>query len=120
MSAHLLPSQCRGSEEPSKRGVTLRAIRVIGMIIGMTTSKIAITVPEKTLASARRAVKAGKAESLSAYVSRAIEQKSMLDDLDSLLEELLKETGGSLTVAEKAWADSALSGHSTMRRRRRK
>lgn len=87
------------------------------MINGMTTQKIAVTVPERTLASARRAVKAGKAESLSAYVSRAIEQKTMLDDLDSLLEEMLKETGGSLTAREKTWADSMLSGRAPVRRR---
>lgn len=86
----------------------------------MTTQKVAITVPEKTLASARRAVKAGRAQSLSAYVARALEHQSMIDDLDSLLEELLKETGGPLTAAEKRWADSILSGRPrTMKRRRR-
>ena len=85
----------------------------------MTTQKIAVSVPEETLASARRAVKAGKAESLSAYVSRALEQKSMLDDLDSLLEELLTKTGGPLTAAEKGWADSILLGPAPVRRRGR-
>jgi hypothetical protein len=82
------------------------------MITGMTTQKIAITVPQETLASARRAVRAGRAESLSAYVSRALEQKTMLDDLDSLLKELLKESGGPLTASEKRHADSVLSGRS--------
>ena len=90
------------------------------MIKGMTTQKIAVTVPEKALANARRAVRAGKAKSLSAYVSRAIEQKTMSDDLDSLVEELLKETGGRLTAAEEVWADSILSGHPPARRRVRK
>jgi Arc/MetJ-type ribon-helix-helix transcriptional regulator len=80
------------------------------MIAGMTAKKIAISVPEKTLAGARRAVKSGKATSLSAYISRAIEQKNMSDDLDSLLDEMLRETGGPLTPDEKAWADAALSG----------
>ncbi len=92
----------------------------LGMMVGMTAQKIAITVPEKTLASARRAVKAGKAESLSAYVSRAIEQKTMLDDLDALLEELLKETGGPLTSSERHWADSILSGQPRSRRKGKK
>jgi hypothetical protein len=32
-------------------------------------------------------------------VSRAIEQKNMQDDLDSLLEELLKKSGGPMTAA---------------------
>jgi hypothetical protein len=80
------------------------------MMIGMTAHKIAITVPEKTLANARRAVKSGKAKSLSAYVSRAIEQQNMQDDLDSLLEELLKKSGGPMTAAEKDWADETLEG----------
>ncbi|HEX4381435.1 MAG TPA: hypothetical protein VH083_00720 [Myxococcales bacterium] len=34
----------------------------------------------------------------------------MSDDLDSLLDEMLRETGGPLTPDEKAWADAALSG----------
>jgi hypothetical protein len=93
---------------------------VLGMIGSMTTQKIAITVPESTLASARRAVKAGRAESLSAYVSRALEQQGMLDDLDSMLAELLSETGGPLTAAEKRWADSILAGRGRRPRRGRK
>jgi Arc/MetJ-type ribon-helix-helix transcriptional regulator len=78
------------------------------MMEGMTAKKVAITVPEQTLERARSAVKAGRAASLSAYVSRALEQQSMLDDLDALLEEMLEETGGPLTTAEKRWADAAL------------
>jgi hypothetical protein len=76
----------------------------------MTAKKIAITVPEKTLAGARRAVKSGNAKSLSAYISRAIEQKTMSDDLDAWLEEWETETGGPLTTSEKAWADAAFAG----------
>jgi hypothetical protein len=80
------------------------------MMIGMTAKKIAITVPERTLAGARRAVKSGKAQSLSAYISRAIEQKTMSDDLDSLLDVMLREAGGPLTAKEKAWAKAAFAG----------
>jgi hypothetical protein len=80
------------------------------MMIGMTAKKIAITVPEKTLAGARRAVKSGKATSLSAYISRAIEQKTTSDDLDSLLDEMLQESGGPLTAKEKTWAAAAFAG----------
>lgn len=82
------------------------------MIAGMTTEKIAITVPRETLSAARQAVKSGKAASLSAYISSAIEHKAMFDDLDSLLEELLCATGGPLTAAERRKADSILSGAS--------
>lgn len=89
------------------------------MMSGMTAQKIAITVPEETLASVRRAVKSGKADSVSAYVSRALEQQAMLDDLDSLLEKLLQETGGPLSAAERRWADSVLSGRGRTGRRAR-
>jgi hypothetical protein len=80
------------------------------MMVGMTTRKIAITVPEETLAKAQRAVKAGKAKSLSAYISRAMEDKQALDDLGSLLTELLRESGGPLSTREKRAADAALTG----------
>jgi hypothetical protein len=80
------------------------------MMIGMTAKKIAITVPEKTLAAARRAVKSGKAANLSAYFSRAVEKQTMNDDLETMLDEWAEETGGPLTAAEKAWADAALDG----------
>lgn len=88
------------------------------MIDGMTTQKIAITVPRETLAKARKAVRAGRAGSLSAYVSRALEQKTMLDDLDALLEELLAGTGGPMTPEERRRADARL-GEKPRRGRRR-
>lgn len=88
-----------------------------GMMFGMTTQKIAITVPQETLVRARRAVKAGRAASLSAYISHAIDQRSLLDDLDLLLQEMLEASGGPLTVAEERRADAILS-HSTRRKRR--
>lgn len=89
----------------------------MGITDGMTTRKIAISVPEETLASARRAVKAGRAESLSAYISRAIEQKAQLDDLDGLLEELLAQSGGPLTNAERREMDRLLSPRRSGRRK---
>ncbi len=89
------------------------------MMDGMTTQKIAVTIPQETLAGARRAVRSGKAKSLSAYVSRALEQKTMFDDLDSLLDELLRESGGPLTASEKRSADSILIGRAPSKRRRK-
>ncbi len=79
-----------------------------GSISGMTTAKIAITVPEDVLEKARRSVRKGSARSLSAYISRAMEQKVMLDDLDSLLVEMLASSGGPLSASEKHAADHAL------------
>ena len=81
-----------------------------GSMIGMTTAKIAVTIPEQVLRQARGAVRRGQARSLSAYVSAALAQKTMLDDLDTLLTEMLAQTGGPLTKAEERAADLALDG----------
>ena len=83
----------------------------------MTTRKIAITVPERVLVRARAAVRRGGARSLSAYVSAAIDQKAMLDDLDAMLEEMLAATGGPLTTAEREQAREDLLGPSSGRAR---
>jgi len=74
----------------------------------MTTMKIAVTVPEETLQHARLQVRKGRARSLSAYVSAALDQKAMLDDLDELLVQLLEASGGPLTAKEQRRADVAL------------
>jgi Arc/MetJ-type ribon-helix-helix transcriptional regulator len=79
------------------------------MIVGMTpTSKIAVSLPADLVLQARRAVSEGRAASVSAYVAAAIEEKAKLDDLASLLDEMLTLTGGPLTVDEEAEADRAL------------
>lgn len=85
----------------------------------MTVEKVAVSIPGATLASARRAVRAGRAASLSAYVSRALEQKAMLDDLDSLLAEMLRDSGGPLTASERRRADAILDGPQARKRRTR-
>ena len=76
----------------------------------MTTAKVAVTIPERVLRQARGAVRRGQARSLSAYVSAALVQQTMLDDLDQLLTEMLAESGGPLTKAEERAADLALDG----------
>src|ERR1700676_2226322 len=79
-----------------------------GMIIGMTTTKIAVSLPAELVDQAQRAVAEGRAASVSAYVARALEEQAKLDDLASLLDEMLAETGGPLTRAEQEAADKAL------------
>ena len=74
----------------------------------MTMQKIAVSLPRPLLAGARRAVREGRAGNVSAYVASALEEKSKLDDLASLLREMLAETGGPLTAAERRRADAAL------------
>jgi antitoxin ParD1/3/4 len=78
------------------------------MIIGMTTAKIAVSLPAELVEHARRAVAEGRAASVSAYVAAALEEKAKLDDLASLLDEMLAETGGPLSARERKAADRAL------------
>jgi antitoxin ParD1/3/4 len=79
------------------------------MIRGMTSrTKIAVSLPAELVVQARRAVAEGRATSVSAYVAEALEDRSKLDDLATLLEEMLAETGGPLTADEEEAADRAL------------
>jgi Arc/MetJ-type ribon-helix-helix transcriptional regulator len=87
---------------------------------GMTTTqKIAISLPKHVAEGARRAVRSGRAKSVSAYVADALEEKVKLDDLSQLLDEMLAESGGPLTAAERRAADRALGVAQRAPRRRR-
>ena len=79
-----------------------------GMTAGMTSAKIAISLPKDQLAQVRAAVKRGEAASLSAYVSKALEEKLDDDGVMKMLDEMLEKTGGPLTEAEERWVDEAL------------
>lgn len=78
-------------------------------------TSIAVTLPPDLVTRMRRAVRQGRAENISAYVSRAIEERTTRDDLAEMLEQMLAETGGPLTAREQRAADDALG----IRRRRR-
>jgi Arc/MetJ-type ribon-helix-helix transcriptional regulator len=73
-----------------------------------STAKIAISLPKEVAEGARRAVRSGRAASVSAYVTAALEEKVKLDDLSGLLAEMLRESGGPLTSAERRAADRLL------------
>jgi hypothetical protein len=60
------------------------------------------------LCSAGAGVAEGRAASVSAYVAHALAETAKLDDLASLLDEMLAETGGPLTAKERKAADRAL------------
>ena len=76
------------------------------MMNGMTPrSKIAVSLPTALVDAARAAVAEGRAPNVSAYVARALEEQAKLDDLDSLLSELLGRTGGPLTDDERREID---------------
>lgn len=76
----------------------------------MTTMKVAVSLPRETFRRAKRAVGRGRAASLSAYVTAALDQKAMLDELDDLLSEMLDETGGAMTRAEEKRIDHLIVG----------
>jgi hypothetical protein len=86
------------------------------VIAGTTKHKIAVTLPPALVARARRAVRAGRADSVSAYVAAALEEQAKLDELAELLADMLAETGGPLSARERRVADDALG---VARRRRR-
>jgi hypothetical protein len=81
-------------------------------------AKIAISVPKGLAERARRAVRHGRAASVSAYVASALEEKTKLDDLAALLDEMLAESGGPLSLAERRAADRALGARTGRRRTR--
>lgn len=64
-------------------------------------AKIAVSLPARAAENVRRAVKAGRAASVSAYIADAIEQKSKTDSLRAMLDEWLAESGGPTTAAER-------------------
>jgi Arc/MetJ-type ribon-helix-helix transcriptional regulator len=73
-----------------------------------TTAKLAISLPVALAQKARRAVRSGRAASVSAYIAEALEQKVEKDDLAVLLDEMLAEAGGPLTAAERRRAEQEL------------
>jgi hypothetical protein len=56
---------------------------------------------------------------MSAYVAAALEQKTKLDDLEELLAEMLAESGGPLSAAERRAADRTIFGRGRRTRRAR-
>ena len=80
-----------------------------GNTAGMTTyEKIAISLPSRAAETIRRAVKHGRAKSVSAYIAAAVEEKTTKESFMELLEQMLEETGGPLTPAERRRADREL------------
>jgi Arc/MetJ-type ribon-helix-helix transcriptional regulator len=85
-----------------------------------TTYKIAVSLPKLVADRARRAVQRGHAPSVSAYVTAALEEKVKLDELSTLLAEMLEESGGPMTVAERRAADRLLRIDKKPRRKRQR
>jgi Arc/MetJ-type ribon-helix-helix transcriptional regulator len=83
----------------------------------MTVSKIAVSIPERLVERARAAVARGRSSSVSAFVTAALEHKTLLDELEQMLEQMLEQTGGPPTAAERREADRVLGVRNKRRRR---
>ncbi len=66
-----------------------------------------MTLPPEQVKAAKRAVKEGRAPSVSEYVAEALARQERVDSLTALLEELVAEHGEPST-ADYAWARRAL------------
>ncbi len=81
-----------------------------GMVIDMAkTQKVTITLPVEDVESIRGLVASGQADSVSGFVQHAV--RVSLDDVagwGEMLADALRETGGELTEAERAWAAGVL------------
>lgn len=74
---------------------------------GMTKVKIAVSLPEEQVVSAKQAVADGHARSVSGYVSEALRQYDQRGELTRYLDELDERYGPPGPDAE-AWADDAM------------
>jgi hypothetical protein len=74
----------------------------------MTKAKIAITVSRETLAKAKKAVKEGRATSVSAFFESAVAKLVTREEAIGMLGDWLEESGGPATPAEKREAARAL------------
>jgi Arc/MetJ-type ribon-helix-helix transcriptional regulator len=80
-----------------------------GMVSGMASKKVTITLDEAQLDRIRALVQAGTTPTVSGFVQHAV--AVALDDIagwGALLAEALRETGGALSDDERTWADEIL------------
>lgn len=95
----------------SGRADTQARAAIAGMVIGMATRKVTVTLDEEQLERIRSLVAAGGAASVSGFVQHAV--RLALDDVagwGAMLATALTDTGGDLSAAERAWADEILAG----------
>lgn len=81
-----------------------------GMVFGMATTKITVTLPDEQLREIRVLIAASQTTSVSAFVKHAV-GIALFDAAGwrEMLRDALQETGGPLTAKDRAWADGILS-----------
>ena len=75
---------------------------------GMTKSKIAISLPRDQLARVQQEVRAGRAESVSGYITRMLTEEEKRESLRTLLRDLVKQHGAP-EADDIKWAKRALA-----------
>ena len=73
----------------------------------MTSAKVALSIPERILDEAKKEVATGRAKSLSAFVSEALDEKLRRDTLTEILD-AMDSRHGPPSKAAKAWAKRVL------------
>ena len=74
----------------------------------MTRSKIAISLPKDQLARVHREIRAGRADSVSGYISRVLAEHEKRESLRALLDDLIEQYGEPAAEDIK-WAERALA-----------
>ena len=75
--------------------------------VGMTKSKIAISLPKDQIARVHREVRAGRAGSVSGYIARVLAEQERRESLRELLRDLI-EQHGEPAAKDIKWAERAL------------
>lgn len=76
--------------------------------VGMTRSKIAISLPKDQLARVHREVRAGRADSVSGYIARVLAEHEKRESLLVLLRDLIEQYGEPVAEDMK-WAERTLA-----------
>jgi len=92
-----------------------------GMVFGMATRKITVTLQDHQVDEIRALVAAGTAGSVFAFLKHAV-GVALFDAAGwkEMLQDALQQTGGPLTRKERAWADALLSPRGQKRRSRKR
>jgi|HubBroStandDraft_2_1064218.scaffolds.fasta_scaffold411587_2 hypothetical protein len=73
----------------------------------MNSAKVALSMPAEVLRLAKKEVAAGRAKSLSSFISEAVDEKLRREELSAILDAMEKEHGKP-TKAATAWAKRVL------------
>lgn len=76
----------------------------------MATAKITITLPTEDLERARRAVKEGRATSVSAYISDAVDNRVRREEFQDFLDTCFDRGTPEEEAAAAAWAHRVVYG----------